>query len=140
MRRTIMTIRADRLRGPVALTLCAAALALPGVAAAGQAPGWSHALHVRSVALNRLHHLGGAAVPTTASASATPAWLRALEIRARALNERYRLGAYAVSTPKPGFRWGDAAIGAGVAAAVLLLVAAAALAVARRGPRLARSA
>jgi hypothetical protein len=136
-----MTIRADRLRGTVTLTLCVTALALPGGAAAGgQAPGWSHALHVRSVALNRLHHLGGTAVPTTASAAVTPAWLRALEIRARALNERYRLGAFAVPAPKTGFRWGDAAIGAGVTAAVLLLVAAAGLAVVRRGPRLARSA
>jgi hypothetical protein len=135
-----MTIRARLLRGPLALTLCVTALTLPGVASAAQAPGWSHALHVRSVALNRQYHLGGAAVPATASASVTPAWLRALEIRARGLNQRYHLGAYAVSTPKTGFRWSDAAIGAGVAAAVLLLIAAAALAVVRRGPRLARSA
>lgn len=134
-----MTICSNRLRGRVALTLCTTALALPGVAAA-QSQGWSHALHVRSVALNREHHLGGAAVPVNVAASTTPGWLTALQIRGRALNERYRLGEFAVPAPAESFRWGDAAIGAGVTAAVLLLAAATGLAILRRGSALTRSA
>lgn len=135
-----MTTRTHRLQGTIALTLCAAGLALPAAAATGRAPAWSHALHVRSVALNRLHRLGSASVPATASTSTTPAWLTALEIRGRALNERYRLGEFAVPAQTEAFRWGDAAVGAGVTAAVLLLVAAAALAITRRGLGLTRSA
>ncbi|HET7647518.1 MAG TPA: hypothetical protein VFK17_03045 [Gaiellaceae bacterium] len=134
-----MTIRCNRLRGRVALTLCSTALALPGVAAAAQSPGWSHALHVRSVALNRAYNLGAAA-PVTVAASTTPGWLTALEVRGRALNERYRLGEFSVPAPAESFRWGDAAIGAGVTAAVLLLAAATALALVRRGTGLTRSA
>jgi hypothetical protein len=137
--RTIMTMCSNRLRGGTALALCATALAVPGVAAA-QSPGWSQALHVRSVALNRQHHLGGAAVPVTVSASTTPGWLTALEVRGRAMNERYRLGEFAVPAPAESFRWGDAAIGAGVTAAVLLLAAATGLAIVRRGSALTRSA
>lgn len=135
-----MTTPTHRLRGRIALTLCAAALTLPAAATAGHAPAWSHALHVRSVALDRAYHLGGASVPATASTSATPGWLTALELRGRALNERYRLGEFAVPAQTEAFRWGDAAIGAGVTAAVLLLVAAAALGIARRGPGLTHSA
>ncbi|HEU5363176.1 MAG TPA: hypothetical protein VFU56_07515 [Gaiellaceae bacterium] len=108
--------------------VCAVALTSTATALAGQ-PAWERALVARSDALNRHYHLGGYAVPRTLTARTTPAWLNALEVRSRALDERYGLGRTAAAGPAAGgFDWGDAAIGAAVAAAACaLLVCAAAL-------------
>ena len=62
--------------------LAAAAIFAGSVQAAAQddvsAPGWKHALHIRSDGLNRLHELGEFA----------PSWHRALHVRSEALNRR----------------------------------------------------
>jgi hypothetical protein len=54
-------------------------------------------------------------------------WLEALRIRSEALDRKYHLGRYAVASvaqSTPGFRWGDAGIGAAGALGALLIAAA----------------
>ncbi len=130
-----------RMRGVLGVVAAIVVLALPPVAGAGAAPAWKQALEARSSALDEQYHLGRFAVPASAATTTAPDWLRALEARGRAMNRQYHVGAFAVPSSGGGFQWGDAAVGAGFAAAVLLLVAAAALAFSRRvHPRVTTSA
>jgi hypothetical protein len=117
------------------LATAVVALALAGAAGAGSVVGWQQALHARSVALDQHYHLGRFAVPASAANAATPGWLRALQVRSRAMNARSHLGAFAPPrTSSVSFHWGDAAIGAGFTAALLLLAAAALRVTVRRDP------
>jgi hypothetical protein len=115
----------------LALTLgvaLAAAARASGNTPAGYTAAQWRAEQVRSQGLDRKYDLG---VPPRA-------WLKALRIRSEALNRKYHLGRSALASTAvratPGFHWGDAGIGAGVALGALL-VGAAVVTGARRHPR-----
>lgn len=75
-----------------------------------------------------------------------PNWFAAVERRSKAMDAYYHLGRFARGTlaphtPSSGFQWGDAAIGAGFTASLMLAAALAMLTLVRRHQgRLSRSA
>jgi hypothetical protein len=122
----------DLRRAICAIVIASISLWVASGANADSSPQWQRALHARSAALDQQYRLGRFAIPASATTTTTPDWLLALEMRSRALNARYRSGTFAVQTPPNGFHWQEASIGAGVTAALGLLIAAVALAAARR--------
>lgn len=130
----------------VGLIAIAGVLLVPAVAQSGARPAAMskaeyRALMLRSVALDRMYHLGKyAAHPLGMTASD----YRALMLRSEALNQKYGLGSWARPNPAPrattvveGFSWSAFGIGVGAMAGLLLLFACVVVGsrVGRRTPR-----